>query len=95
MEFDKKHLDEKYLRAQKRVDDIKNFYTHLIVYVVIIPFLIFVNYMTYWEFKWFWFALFGWGIGVVIHGFVTFTISSDWEERKIKQFMDEEKHTQY
>ena len=93
MEFDKRKLDERYLKAQKRVEDIKGFYGHLISYIVIMPFLVFVNYMTYWEFKWFWFMLIGWGIGLAIHGFMTFAISSDWEERKIKQFMEEENNT--
>ena len=90
MEFEKRNLDTRYLRAQKRVEDIKNFYTHLICYIVITPFLVLVNYMTYWEFKWFWFSAIGWGIGLAIHGFVTFTISSDWEEQKIRQFMNED-----
>lgn len=95
MDFDEKKLNEKYLKAQKRVEDLKGFYSHLISYIVIMPFLIFVNYMTYWEFKWFWFTLFGWGIGLVIHGFMTFGYNSNWEERKIKEFMEKENNTKY
>lgn len=95
MEFDNKKLDQEYLRAQKRVEDIKSFYIHLVVFVIIMPFLILVNYMTYWGFKWFWFTLFGWGVGVIIHGFMTFAVSRNWEDRKIKQFMDEEKNSKY
>ncbi len=90
MHFDEKKLNKKYLKAQKRVEDLKGFYSHLISYIVIMPFLIYVNYVTYWEFKWFWFTLFGWGIGLVIHGFMTFGYNSNWEERKIKEFMEKD-----
>lgn len=95
MDFDNKELNMSYIKAQKRVVEIKGFYSNLLAYCVIIPFLVFVNYMTYWKFKWFWFALVGWGIGLIIHGFMTFAISSDWEERKIKQYMSEDNSTKY
>jgi len=88
MEIEDRNIDQKYIKAKKRVEKIKGFYSNLIAYCLIIPFLIMVNYLTYWEFKWFWFSAIGWGIGVVIHGFMTFAISSDWEERKIKEFMN-------
>ncbi len=90
MEFDKNKLDARYLRAQKRVKEIKEFYTHLVCYIVIIPFLVVVNYLTYWEFKWFWFSAIGWGIGLSIHAFMTFGVPSDWEDRKIKEFMEKD-----
>lgn len=80
-----------YLSAQSKVREIKEFYSNLISYCVIIPFLIFINYYTYWDFKWFWFPLFGWGIGVAIHGFTVFGYGRSWEERKIREFMEEEK----
>ena len=94
MDFEDKKLNMSYIKAQKRVAEIKGFYSNLLAYCVIIPFLVFVNYMTYWEFKWFWFSLVGWGIGLIIHGFMTFAVSNDWEERKIKQFMNEDNNTE-
>jgi hypothetical protein len=33
----------------------------------------------------------GWGIGLLAHAVNTFGIGKDWEERKIKQLMEEEK----
>ena len=88
MEIEDRNIDQKYIKAKKRVEKIKGFYSNLIAYCLVIPFLIMVNYLTYWEFKWFWFSAIGWGIGVVIHGFMTFAISSDWEEKKIKELMN-------
>ncbi|MUP47191.1 histidine kinase [Gramella sp. BOM4] len=90
METNDKLQENAYFRAKQRVKEIKEFYGNLISYAVVIPFLIFVNYYTYWEFQWFWFPLFGWGIGLTIHGFSVFGYGSDWEERKIQELMEKE-----
>ena len=79
-----------YYKAKQRVKDIKEFYGNLISYCVVIPFLIFINYYTFWGFQWFWFPLFGWGIGLTIHGFSVFGYGSDWEERKIRELMEKD-----
>ncbi|MEP6261737.1 MAG: 2TM domain-containing protein [Gillisia sp.] len=80
-----------YYKAKERVKDIKEFYGNLISYCIVIPFLIFINYYTYWHFQWFWFPLFGWGLGLTIHGFSVFGYGSNWEERKIAEIMAKEK----
>jgi hypothetical protein len=81
----------KYLRAKKRVDELKEFYGSLIAYFFVIPFLIYVNYRTTWHVvQWFWFPLFGWGLGLIIHAFKTFGYGSTWEERKIREIMEKE-----
>ncbi len=80
-----------YQRAQERVEEIKAFYTHLITYLAINPFLIFINYYTYWDFQWFWFPLFGWGIGLGAHALTVYGFGSKWEERKIRKLMEEDK----
>ncbi len=82
----------KYIRAKKRVDELKGFYGNLIAYSVVIPFLIFVNYQTAWDYKWFWFPMFGWGLGVVIQAFKVFGYGTDWEERKIREIMNKDKN---
>ena len=33
----------------------------------------------------------GWGIGLIAHGANTFGIGKDWEEKKIRQLMEQEK----
>lgn len=77
----------KYLRAKKRVDDLKGFYGSLVAYCIIIPFLAFLNYRTSWQFQWFWFPMFGWGIGLIFQAIQTFVIGGGWEERKIMEIM--------
>ncbi|WAC03210.1 histidine kinase [Lacinutrix neustonica] len=49
----KKQMDDTYVRARKHVEELKGFYYNLISYCLVIPFLIFINYRTYWEYKWF------------------------------------------
>jgi|TARA_B110000285_G_C15027049_1_gene564698 hypothetical protein len=95
MEIEARNADQKYTEAKKRVEKIKGFYNNLVAYCLITPFLIIVNYLTYWEFKWFWFSAIGWCVGVGIHGFMTFGISSDWEERKIKELMNNDSDNTY
>jgi len=84
---------ERYLIAQKRVKRIKGFYTHLSIYCVIIPVIIFVNLKYEPHFHWFWFSLCGWGIGLFFHWFSVFGLNlvglgKNWEEKKIKEFMN-------
>lgn len=79
-------------RAQERVEEIKGFYTHLIAYLLINPFLILINYFTYWDFQWFWFPLFGWGIGLATHALKVYGFGSQWEEKKIRKLMEEDEH---
>ena len=89
-QLERYNTDSAYLRAQKRVDDLKGFYSNLISYCIIIPFLIGVNYYPGWGYKWFWFPMFGWGIGVAFHAFGVFGFGNDWEQKQIKNHMDKE-----
>lgn len=88
------YMDEsaKYLRAKKRLEDLKGFYGSLVAYCIMIPFFIFLNYKTSWHFQWFWFPMFGWGLGLIIQAFNTFAMGSTWEERKIKEIMKNNKY---
>lgn len=96
--------EQRYLRAKKRVKDIKGFYSHLTVYLVINIFLSgfiiyglstdgrsFIDAITHFGVYSTW--LF-WGIGLFFHWLGVFgfksVISKGWEERKIKELMDED-----
>lgn len=79
-----------YYRAKKHVEEIKGFYGNLISYCLVIPFLMFINYKTYWDFQWFWFPMLGWGMGIIFHGFSVFGYGKTWEERKIKELLEKE-----
>lgn len=87
--------ESNYLKAQKKIEDIKGFYGNLSSYVVIITGLAILNITTSPGHLWFMYPAIGWGIGVVIHGVSVFNympfLSKDWEERKMKELMDKEK----
>lgn len=87
--------NNKYIRAVERVEEIKAFYTSLIAYCIVIPFIVFIyfKYSSH-TIQWFWFPILGWGIGLLFQGFKAFNynpiLGSDWEERKIQEYMNEE-----
>lgn len=84
--------EQRYIRAKNKVKKMKEFYSNLMAYLIIIPFLIFINLRFSPEFQWFWFPMIGWGIGLTFHAFgvfnFNFLLGKDWEDRKIKEFMD-------
>ena len=86
---------KKYAKAVERVEEIKGFYASLIAYCIVIPMLMYINFKFVPEFHWFWFAAMGWGIGLVFQGFKAFSynpfLGKDWEERKIQEYMNEDK----
>jgi len=85
-------MDEqtKYEDAKKRVNEIKEFYQHLLVYVLVNAFLFVVNKLTSPGHNWFIWPLLGWGLGLVLHALSVFGAlwRRSWEERKIKELMD-------
>lgn len=90
----------RYKAAQKRVKDIKGFYVHLTVYIFINIAIFIVNargdgfiegltdisnYST----------IFFWGIGIIAHWASVFgpnfLFTKKWEEKKIKEIMEQDK----
>lgn len=96
METSADYSDENkaYFRAKKRVEELKGFYGNLISYCCVIPFLVFINLWFTPDFHWFWFSVFGWGFGVVMHAFKVYGYSSNWEERKIREILEKENNKQ-
>jgi 2TM domain len=88
-----------YIRAKNRVERERGFYNHLIVYIVVNTVLtslklwgdvnswesflneiLTINVLSSWVV---------WGIFLVLH-FISFKYGQAWEERKIKEFMNDE-----
>lgn len=57
-------------RAKRRVDMKMGFYVHALVFVCVNLGLVAVNLYSGGQ-RWFTFPLFGWGLGLAIHGIVT------------------------
>lgn len=79
-----------YLKASKRVKELKGFYGNVTSYCLVIPFLIFVNLYTAPNYHWFWWPMFGWGIGVASHALQVFGIGKNWEENQIRKIMEKD-----
>ena len=93
--MEQRSKESKYIRAKERVEELKKFYGNLTSYVIVISGLAALNYyVNEWRYMWFLWAALGWGIGIVFHAIGTFGFNpffgKDWEERKIKEFMDNE-----
>ncbi|MFK7782475.1 histidine kinase [Psychroserpens sp.] len=88
-------FDDRYVRARKRVEEMKEFYYSLISYCIVIPFLIFIWFKyTPHTIQWFWFPMLGWGMGLAFHAYKVYVndgvLGNGWEKRKIEKFMREE-----
>ena len=102
--MDNREMNNSYLRAKKRVEKLKGYYSHLMAYIIINTIIsVFKiindvdggdtvkealldgdNYSL-----WLW-----WGIGIAFHTYSMFGarllfMNKDWENRKIKEYMDE------
>lgn len=88
-----------YKKAAKRVEEIKSFYIHLVVYILVnIGILLFRHNFSISDihFKVSNFALpILWGIGLFCHWASVFGLSflwgKNWEEKKIKELIDRER----
>ena len=74
------------------VRNIKGFYTHLIIYIVVIGFLFALNIIMSSNHIWVIWPAIGWGIGVTFHALSVFEVINlfgrDWEKRQIKKRLD-------
>ena len=81
---------QRYERARKRVEDIRGFYVHLSIYLVVNAVVVLIDYASGsgW---WFYWVLLGWGVGLGAHAVATFVeggvLGADWEQRKVRELM--------
>ena len=83
----------KYRRARERIAEIKGFYIHALVFLLVVSGLAILNFALgkpYWA-LW---VLLGWGTGVAFHAALVFGrkigFMSGWESRKMKELMKQD-----
>ena len=95
-----------YSRAKHKVDRIRGFYKHLTAYIIVNSLIYGINIIKNLNFGdsfseiWFDINFYGlwffWGIGLACHAFSVFgtdhLFGKNWEENKIKKFMEEDEH---
>lgn len=79
--------------AYRQVRKLKGWYIHLAQYLLIIPLLFLINYLTGMH-RHIWWAVFpalGWGLGVALHGLMISPWlaknSVDWEARQVQKYL--------
>ncbi|QYZ79404.1 2TM domain-containing protein [Methanofollis formosanus] len=87
--------DESYERARKRVRELRGFYEHLGIYLVINLLLFAINAITSPGAWWFYWVTLFWGVGLLFHALGTFLggrfLGPEWEERKMREYVEKEK----
>lgn len=92
---------DKFNRAKKKVADMKGFYVHLMVYVLVNMFILVNIYLatakdgeSFWKLGHFFTAIF-WGLGLLFHGAHVFSLNpffgKNWEEKQIQKYIDKDK----
>lgn len=93
-----------YSRAKYKVERIKKFYKHLAAYIIVNSLILGIKIVKNFNFGdsfsdlWIDINFYGvwlfWGIGLAFHAFAVFgadhLFGKNWEENKIKQFMEED-----
>lgn len=93
MESQNRTDELKYLRAKKRVKQIKGFYIHLAIFIAVNAFIVLSKFLIKEDYEpgniW---GMGMWAFGLTVHGLSVFLpaflFGNDWEERKIKEVMD-------
>lgn len=96
---------DKKKKAKKRVEALKGFYIHLMVYIMINTMIFVVKIVrntyngesfseAFFDFNTFFTPIF-WGLGLAFHAIKVFDynpiFNKDWEERQIQKYMEEDK----
>ena len=78
-------------QVREEVEELKGFYIHTGIYVLINLLLIVINLITTPEYFWAIWPLLGWGVGIGAHAIAIFGLfgigSQAWEERKVRELM--------
>lgn len=86
-------MSPQYDKARKRVARKKKFYHHLRVYLVMAGFFFILNMITDPFDWWFYWPMFGWGVGLAFHYLSAFGFgdkgvgSAEWEEKELAKEM--------
>ena len=85
---------ERYARAKERVELVRGFYGHALVFVLVNLGLAAYNVALSPDRLWFIYTVAGWGIGLVAHGAYVMGsgrfLGAEWQERKIRDEMERE-----
>jgi transcriptional regulator with XRE-family HTH domain len=83
------NFSDKEIKVIEHVKDIKDFYSHLINYGIVVGAFFILNLITSPNYIWAWWIAIGWGIGVISHALSIFDVinffGADWERKQIEK----------
>lgn len=96
---------QKYLRVKKRMGELRKFYKHVAIYILVNIFISGFKIREYMKDEYtfeeafqkldVYFVWIVWGVFVILQGIRTYNskmiLGSEWEERKIREYMNENK----
>ncbi|MDR1332646.1 MAG: 2TM domain-containing protein [Tannerella sp.] len=91
------HDNEARQRAERRANELRGFYSHLLTYCIVNAGLFLIDCLTSPGRWWFFWPLLGWGIGLLCHGLGISRCGlwgEAWKERKIAELMEKEKRAE-
>ena len=86
--------DERYRQARERVRELEGLYAHVAIFILVNLLLFVLNYLSspgQWSFYWvtiLWGIVRAWHVFSYLRAMQAFT--SEWEEKKIREFMRED-----
>jgi hypothetical protein len=87
--------DDRITRARKRVHDLRGFYVHVAIYVVVISGIALINWVVSPGTWWVIWPMVGWGIGLGAHAVSVFfegsLLGPEWEERKTRELLNHDR----
>jgi len=82
----------RYREARRHARDVRGWYVHALIYVLVIGGLTVLNLVQNPGRLWVGWSAFGWGLGLLAHGLSVFVgrglFGADWEERKIREYLE-------
>ncbi|MDG3581567.1 2TM domain-containing protein [Galbibacter pacificus] len=88
---------EKYRKAKKKVTELKSFYWHLAIFIIVNSYIFVSVYIdtsnkgeSFWHYTTF-ITFFFWGIGLLIHGWHAlwkdYFFTREWEQKQIQRYI--------
>lgn len=85
----------KYQQAKKRVKQIKGFYIHALVYILVNAFIMIMRFQKHGNIDYDNWGIGLWAVGLAVHGLSVFLpnfiLGKNWEEKKIRELMNKQK----
>ena len=90
--------DDPRFRAERRLKRVREFYAHLFIYLAVMTLLVIIDVVggtnsgsSVLGLDWAYWPMAGWGFFVVLDGLNTARFTTKWEQRKLEQYMEEER----